>query len=178
MNIFSSSRGGSAHTHRRRSERRQVPAASYTSTKEDASTEAGLIHVLSAALFALPVTAAVGLVLLLIVTAVACANPDPDSLTTPLSLAALGLTALLGGLVAARRGQSRSLLCGATLGLLLTLLLLGASLFYGEDMRQQLTLGVSSPVSWSLHGGVVLLASLGGKLGGRRKTSSKHHHRG
>ncbi len=177
MNIFSSSRGGSAHTRHSRSEHRQAPAASYTSTKEEASAEAGLIRVLSAALFALPVTAAVGLILLLIVTAVAYANPDPDSLTTPLSLAALALTALLGGVVAARRGQGRTLLCGLMLGLLLTLLLLLLSLLFGDEARKQLTLGLTSPVLWLLHGGVVFLSALGGKLGGRRRSQSNHHHR-
>ena len=178
MNIFSSSRGGSARAPRPQgTKHRQAIAASYTSAKEDASVEAGFARVLSSALFALPVTAVVGLILLLIVTAVAYADPDPDRLTAPLSLAALGLTALLGGLVAARRGQGRSLLCGLTLGLLLTLLLLGSSLFFGEEQRNQLTLGFPAPAIWLLRGGVILLSALGGKLGGRRNSQNKHRHR-
>ncbi len=176
MNIFSSSHGrpahnrqGNGHIHR--------PIPQHHPAEGENLDEAGFGRVFMAALFALPVTAVIGLVLLLIVTAVAYANPDPDSLTTPLSMAVLGLTALLGGLVAARRGQTAPLLCGLLAGLLFTLLLLVLTLFFSDDARTQLTLGLSSPVLWMLHGGVVLLSALGGKLGSRRATKSKHQKR-
>ncbi|MBQ9779649.1 MAG: TIGR04086 family membrane protein [Clostridia bacterium] len=170
MNIFSSS-------HQTRYARRGSTAdrrRSRTVTEAEDGTEGRLTQALTAALFSLPVMAVLGLVLLLIVTAVAYASPDPDSLTTPLSMGALGLTALLGGLVAARRGGSRPLVCGLLSGLLFNVLLLALSLFFGEDARQSLTLGLSSPLLWGLHGAVVLIAALGGKIGGRRPQKSKH----
>lgn len=179
MNIFSSSHGGNTRGSRgplKRDQRHTSASYGGASTGEE-SAEAGLLRVLSAALFALPVTALVGAVLLLIVTAVAYANPDPDSLTTPLSLAALGLTSVLGGLVAARRGRGKCLLCGLTLGLLWTLLLVGFSLLFGDEARRQLTLGLSSLLSWLVHGGVIFLSALGGKMGGRRAPKSKHRQR-
>lgn len=170
MNIFSSSHGRPTHPHRKQNTAR-IPRASDDHTSEG-GTEAGFSRVFTAALFALPVTAVIGLVLLLIVTAVAYANPDPDRLATPLSLAALGLTSLLGGLVAARRGQQKPLLCGGMLGLLLVLLLLTASLFFSDETRELLTLGLSAPLTWGLRGGVVLLSALGGRLGGRRSAQN------
>ena len=178
MNIFSSSHGRHAHNHNHQGPGRiHRPTPTRHPAEGEDLNEVGFGRIFMAALFALPVTAVIGLVLLLIVTAVAYANPDPDSLTTPLSMAVLGLTAMLGGLVAARRGQTASLLCGLLAGLLFTLLLLVLSLFFSDEARAQLTLGLSSPILWVLHGGVVLLSTLGGKLGSRRTTPSKHQKR-
>lgn len=171
MNIFSSSHRRPTHTNHRHN-RPHVGHISDTSSTER-SSEGGFSRVFTAALFALPVTAVIGLVLLLIVTAVAYANPDPDSLTTPLSMAVLGLSSLLGGLVAARRGQHKPLLCGGMLGLLFVLLLLVGSLFFSDEARESLTLGLPTPLLWGLHGGVVLLSALGGKLGSRRSTPNR-----
>ncbi len=178
MNIFSSSSGRAHHTHtsKRSDPRGHLPSRRALPVEDEQASEGGFASAFMAALFALPVAAIIGLVLLLIVTAVAYANPDPDRLTTPLSLCALGLTALLGGLVAARRGRGQPLLGGLLSGLLIALLLLGLSLFFGDEARAQLTLGVSSPIRWGLHGGVVALSLLGAKLGSRRAPKINHGH--
>lgn len=183
MNIFSSSprrasQGKRTHTALASAERRHPTANRFAATENhgETSAEGTFSTSLMAALFALPITVAIGLVLLLIVTAVAYSQPDPDSLSTPLSLGALGLTSLLGGLVAARRGRSRGLFCGFLSGLLFTLLLLGASLFFGDDTKTQLTLGFSAPLTWGLHIVVVLLALLGAKIGSHRPEKRKIGH--
>lgn len=178
MNIFSSSHRETSPRSHRSSEGhtspRRLPAPRVESepASEDSFTAA-----LMAALFALPITAIIGLIFLLIVTAVAYGSPDPDALTTPLSLSVLGLTSLLGGLVASRRRGTRPILCGLLLGLLWTLLLWAVSLLFGDEARSQLTLGFPAPALWGLHGGAVLISMLGGKLGGRRAVrAQKPHH--
>ena len=179
MNIFSSSQGRDQHNHhtsRPHASGRLSPRPLSSSAAEpEIATEKSFTKALMSALFALPITAIIGLLLLLIVTAVAYGSPDPDALTTPLALGTLGLTSLLGGLVAARRGVTQPILCGLLSGLLFTLLLLGVSLFFGDEAKTQLSLGISSPVVWVLHGGVVLLSVLGGKLGGKKKVKTPSH---
>ena len=180
MSIFSSSQGvsrksttrthpsaGRAHAS---SGRRMPPPSS------DSAKEGGFAAALMAALFALPVTALIGIILILIATVVAYANPDPDLLTTPLALGALGLTACLGGLVAARREPSRPILSGLLSGLLLALLLLAVSLFFGDEARAQLTIGLPPVALWGLHGVVVLAELLGAKLGSRRPSRVRQGH--
>lgn len=177
MNIFSSSSGRAHHTHtsKHADPRGHLPSRHALPAEDGQAAEGGFAAAFMAALFALPVAVIIGLVLLLIVTAVAYADPDPDRLTTPLSLGALGLTALLDGLVAARRGRGQPLLGGLLSGLLLALLLLGLSLFFGDEARAQLTLGASALVRWGLHGGVVALSLLGAKLGSRRAKINQGH---
>ncbi len=183
MNIFSSSPRRTSQEKRTHAalvpaERRLAAANRFKAAQNDGETsaEGTFSSALMAALFALPVTAVIGLVLLLIVTAVAYSHPDPDCLSTPLALGAVGLTSLLGGLVAARRGRSRGLFCGLLSGLLFTLLLLGLSLFFGDEARTQLSSGFSAPMTWGLHIGVVLLELLGAKIGGHRPEKQKHGH--
>lgn len=140
-----------------------------TANDQQMQGEHALTTAVMAALFALPFTALVGLILLLIATAVAYANPDPDALTTPLSLGVLGLTSVLGGLISARRGQARPLLCGLFSGLLLTLTLFALSLCIGGEGNGSMTLNLPPLAAWGLHAAVVVLEMLGAKLGARRQ---------
>lgn len=180
MSIFSSSQGVShkSMTHARPSAGRGHTSAGSRAKapSPEAATEGRFASSLMSALFALPVTAIIGMILLLIATAVAYANPDPDLLTAPLGLGALGLTACLGGLVAARREPSRPLLSGLLLGLLLALVLVILALLFGDEARAQLTTGFPPAVLWGLHGAVVLSALLGAKLGSRRPSRVRHGH--
>ena len=180
MSIFSSSQGASRKSVTRphsSAGRGHTPTSSRAKApSSEAATEGRFASALMSALFALPVTAIIGLILLLIAAAVAYTNPDPDLLTTPLGLGALGLTACLGGLVAARREPSRPLLSGLLSGLLLALVLVILSLLFGDEARARLTTGFPPAVLWGLHGAVVLLALLGAKLGSRRPSQVRHGH--
>lgn len=193
MNDFSSSRAGTrtavqrthsnrgyassrsrGHTGSRRTTARQgLPAPRLSDSAADGARESAeetgrFATALRASLFALPVTAVLGLIFLLVAAGVAYANPDPDRLITPLGLCALALTALCGGFVSARRGRVAPALCGLLLGILLTLLLFGVSLLLRDSTRSALTLGLSGPASFGLHAGVVVLALLGAIIGRRR----------
>lgn len=183
MNIFSSSsrrtsQRKNAHPALMPAQHRQATVNRFADagTRSEPSKEGRFTTVLMAALFALPVTMIIGLVLLLVVAVVAYNQPDPDSLTTPLSLGVLGLTSVLGGLVAARRGGSRGLLCGFLSGLLFTLLILSLSLFFGDEARSQLALSCSPLLTWGLHIGVVFLEILGAAIGSHHRGKQPHGH--
>ena len=78
-------------------------------------------------LWALPITMAAGLLLLLLSTALLLSTKDPDRYHTAAALAVLYCTAFLGGLIAVRLSHRRSpLLCGLCEAVLLILLFLGA----------------------------------------------------
>ena len=168
MNIFSSSGHHEKRTDPRRTAVRSSHATPDGQSHTEELAEGGIVSALFAALFALPLAVLIGFVLLLIVTAVAYANADPDALTTPLSLAALGLTALMGGMVSGVRGYRHPLLSALLLGLLLLLLQLGGSLFFSDALREQLTLGGSALLRWGLRIAVLPLSLLGGRIGKAR----------
>ncbi len=172
MNIFSSSRRRSAPRHA--PARHPISRESSETNNQNLPSEGGFIQAMMAALFALPVTLIIGLILLLIVSAVAYVYADPDRLTTPLALAALGLTSLLGGLVAARRGKTAPVLCGLLIGILFSLCLWCGSLFFTDGLRAQLTLGLSSPALWGLHSGVILMSVAGAKIGSYSALKTQH----
>ena len=65
-----------------------------------------------------------------------------------------------------KKKQALSAFCSFLL--LLTLLLFGVSLLLRDSTRSALTLGLSSPASFGLHAGVVVLALLGAIIGRRR----------
>ena len=182
MNIFSSSPKRSAQrkhppTALVPTERRHISAARLTGAEnaKESSSDGGFASLLMAALFSLPFTVILGLVFLLISTAVAYAQPDPDKFTLPLALGSLSLTALLGGLIAARRRQHHCLICGLLSGLLFTLLLLVLSLFLKNDAQTPINAGLSGALSWAVHIGVLLLEALGALIGSRHR-SKRHRH--
>lgn len=180
MSIFSSSSGSVSHnrqTHGRGRQGRAAPRSlPATRDGQEPTTEGKLTNALMAALFSLPITMVLSLLLLFIVTAVAYAHADPDSLTTPLALGVLGVSSLLCGLIAARRGHGRPMLAGLLAGLLYTLALWGLSLCFGDEARTTLTLGLSAPAAWGLHGIALLLSLLGGKLGSHRPQKQRRKH--
>ena len=144
--------------------------------REEAAPRSGPTAILMAALFSLPVTAGIGLILLLATTAIAASTPDPDAMISPLSIGVLGVTALLGGLVSARRCGRDPLLCGLCGGIMFTLLLWVLTLFV-DRTDPALTLGVAGWGRWAMHAAVVILELAGGLMGGytpkRKRTHSK-----
>ncbi|MBE6586181.1 MAG: TIGR04086 family membrane protein [Ruminococcaceae bacterium] len=135
------------------------------------AAEGGFTHALMAALFALPVAAMLGFLILLVMSTVAFTDPDPDRLTLPLALGALSLTSLMGGFIAARRGRTNPLLCGALLGLLLLLLLVCGSMIMGNETAVSLSTNLPAAAMWGLRGCVPLLSWLGAKLGSPKRKS-------
>jgi putative membrane protein (TIGR04086 family) len=115
----------------------------------------------------MPFVLVIGFLFLLIGTLVAYRSADPHTLIPPLSLAALGLTSLMGGLISARRRRGNPLLSGLLCGLIMNLLLLGGALLFEG---QGVSLGYSPLMQWGLHAAVAVLSLLGARMGmGRRR---------
>ena len=135
----------------------------------DESQDIPLTGAFGSALFALPCMVVMGFLLLMIATLVAYRSQDPSALRLPLCLTAQGLTCVLGGLIAARRGGGHPLLSGLLCGLFWTLLLFITSLFWSNSQKSLLSLGLAPLLQWGIHGGMVLLSLLGARIGvGRR----------
>lgn len=122
---------------------------------------------LCSALFALPVAAAIGLVLLMIAAGTLCALPDPDRVLTPLGLSVLGLTVLCGGFVCSRRAGCAPLLCGLLFGGLAVLAVFAGSLCFGDASRAALALGLTSGARAGLYAGLTGISCLGAFIGRR-----------
>ena len=160
----------SRHPSRDRSRRdpfRSLPSAD----RQEPAGGGPLSRVMLSALFALPFSLLCGLVLLSVMAGLALTQSDPNALTTPLSLAVLGLSAVAGGLICSRRCGESPLLCGLIFGLLLVLLMWGASLFFSDG---SLSMGLSLPVSLLLRGAVVALSCVGARMGAPRPHAPAH----
>lgn len=120
------------------------------------------------ALFALPVSALLDLIFLLIAAGVAHTMPDPDGLITPLGLSALGLAVLCGGLITSRRASRAPLLCGLLFGGLAVVALFAGSLVFSDASRQTLSLGLSAGARAGLYAALVAVSTLGAWIGRRR----------
>ena len=140
---------------------------------EERGSDAPVAGAIASAVFALPITVGVGFLCLLAATLLSYRQADPHALILPLSLVALGLTSLLGGLVAARRGRGNPLLGGLFCGILLNLVMLLLSLFWGEGDKSALSLGFSSLTVWGLRAGVVILSLIGAKIGAGRNAGRR-----
>lgn len=145
-------------------------------TVTEEHTTSGTMAVLSAALFALPFTVGVGLILLCLTAGLLMSVADPDVMITPLAIGILSVTSLLGGLISARRCGSHALLCGMTAGAFFTLLLWILTLFV-DHSDPALTLGVSPWGRVALHAAVVALAGAGGLIGGHQPPKTHRHNR-
>ena len=118
--------------------------------------------------------AIVGIVLISIACAVAYANPDPDSLIMPMSLASLLPSMFAAGFVCTKKTGDAPLLCGIVTGgiitvftILISLLLQGISVSGYEFWQQSL-----------LHGIAILFCILGSFAGNaKRKVDPRKHRR-
>ena len=137
---------------------------SYPVAQASSEQASPLTSTLGSALFALPLMGILGVIFLLIGSAVAWRSPNPHALIPPLSLVALGLTCILGGLIVARQRRGRPLLGGLLCGLLFT-----ALTWCLTFAVQDTVLPFPSPWLWVIRLGMVLLTLVGAKLGmGRR----------
>jgi putative membrane protein, TIGR04086 family/integral membrane protein, TIGR04097 family len=114
-------------------------------------------------------------ILLLIFAVIAYSNHDPDRLAFPLSLAALYIGALAGGIIASRRTKARTLFCGAISGLMYLFVIFTISLAVsgGNDVRTAID-GVNSVIA---HAAVAAVSIAGAVIGADRKrgNSAKKH---
>ncbi len=145
-------------------------AARSHDTESDIQTGNSFGVALRAGLFSLPVTLVIGLIFLLIAAGVAYVNPDPDRLLTPLGLCALGLCALCGGFVSARRGGCAPVLCSAVGGVLFGLCLFLGSLILEDAAAGDaaLSMGLSSAATAGLYVGITALEIVGALIGRHR----------
>ena len=120
------------------------------------------------------ISLAIAIVLNLAASLVLYFLPDPAPLTRPLGLAASALTALLGGMIAARIHRHAALLCGLANGCAMLAVMLTASLFF-----KSLASGYSVPVALALHLGFLALTLVGSVIGIHQKprTSVKRRKR-
>ena len=137
--------------------------------KEGAIT---LSKTMKGVLMALPITMAVSLLLLLLSAALLLTTKDPDRYHTVAALAALYITAFLGGLIATRLCHRRSpLLCGLCEAVLLILLFTLLSLCLPDEWRHTRSGG------FALLTRVLLLpASMIGAFAGAKRKKTKHRH--
>ena len=127
-------------------------------THENGSDGFGLLR---HALTGTAISAIAGAALLLISAGIAYSCDDPHSVTTPLALLSLYLSALIGGFSASRMHRSDALLCGTVSGGVLMLLYLLLSCFLSEGFETPLPLYLLLILRLM----IVVCAILGGFLG-------------
>lgn len=128
------------------------------------------VTVLRSALFALLISAPVGLLLLLLSTALLLFTPDPIRFHTPVAIGILLLTALLAGDLCARLHARRApLFCGITTGLMLLGTTLLLPLLIGGTEHSSL-----GGVGVLLHALLPVLTTVGAFLGARPRNETKH----
>ncbi len=142
-----------------------LPRARQADPRNNGGRPQGMASVLLSALFALLPVIGISLLLLFVMTAIVLWAADPDAMLAPMAMAGLGVSSLIGGIIAARRCGGHSLLCGLCTGLLLTFLLWILTLFI-DRTDPTMTLGVSTWGQMALHAVVVALAGAGGMIGG------------
>ena len=109
---------------------------------------------------ALLIALIVGLAFSLIAAAFAYSSPDPEALIGPLALCIPVLLSLLGGFLSYRGCKQKCLICGATFGLLLVLLLW----LFGWLIPGSGSAPWSSAIRWGLRFGVIFFSVLGSLL--------------
>ena len=123
-------------------------------------------------LWALPITMAVGLLLLLLSTALLLATKDPDRYHTATALAVLYVTAFAGGLIATRLCHRRSpLLCGLCESVLLILLFTVLSFCLPDAWKHTGQGGISL-----LYRVLLFPATMLGAFRGARQKRTKRRH--
>ena len=110
--------------------------------------------------------------------AIATGAEDPDAWTVPMGFAALVLCALLGGLGIGLKCHNAVLPCALLLGCVLLGLGLVAALFFGNEARHALTLGLGLGASLGIRAGFVSLicasAALTTQIKGKLQAIPRH----
>lgn len=157
-------------------------------TREPSAEEAGgFSHLLRKLPLTLGMTALLGAGLLTAAAALALWSNDPTALSTPLSLAALALTALGGGVAAGRRCPTSPVAASLAAGLSWALILTLLSLWVGQgspadgiptgDSAAPLG-GMAVALPWLIRAAVVALHCLGGRLSRPRREPPTHRRGG
>ena len=108
-----------------------------------------------------------GIVLILILGYICYTRHDPDALIAPLGLTALYLSALAGGIAAARFNKTDGLLSGAVSGLCFMLFIILMALFMRDGES-----GVGL-ITWLLYLLTVIVSAVGGRFGVHNKRKKK-----
>ena len=130
---------------------------------------------LYACVYSLPTSLVSGMLLLLLSAAIAYAQADPAVLSRPLSLCSLYLSALLGGIISARKSDNP----------LLTSLINGTGMVLFLWFLSLFSFGISTPVpapllSIGMHAGVIaasVLGSFAGMKRAKRRSVSRNRRR-
>ena len=142
-------------------------------TVRGTSEERSFGNLLQSALFGALFGILAAVLLLFAATAIGYATADPCSLTMPLALTALYLSAFVSGFAALRRNRAMALVCGSFSGLFLMLVFLVLSLL----LRNHSDASFSTPVALLLRAVMIPCAAIGGYCGLSRKASKKRHTR-
>lgn len=170
----------SAHRARTSADTRSVERR-VSGEPSDASA-GGFSRVLRTLPLTLGVTAVAGVLLVTIAAAIAYNSADPSACILPLAYGALGITSLVGGIVAGLCNREQALLGGVVSGSVFVLLVTIASLICSGAAMDAMG-GEASPLfSWLARLGVILIHMLGAYLLRARPeaamhTSSAHQHR-
>lgn len=155
------------------SDRKKKAARKHRSSALQGDGAPNLGSLMKCALCALPITVAVGLLLLFITTALLLLGKNPDRYRTVAAPALLYITAFFGGMIATRLYRRRSpLLCGLTEAILLLFLLTATAFFLPDGWKNTVSTGLSL-----LMRVLILPVSLGGALLAARKKTSKRKRR-
>lgn len=106
-----------------------------------------------------------GLILLIICTAIAYTNPNPDATVFPFALLSLLPSMFIGGFVCAKKCGEAPLVCGIVCGGLITLVTILIGLFINSAQKSDYSLGLSL----LLHGIAVIFTILGAFAGSIKK---------
>lgn len=140
----------------------------------EAAKDTSVVHILASSLFALPFAWLCGLILVSVMAGLAMTQADPAAMTTPLSLSVLGISSMVGGLIAARRCGHSPLLCGLLFGALFVLTLWVLSFVFGGRGESPLSLNLSFSISLLARAAAIGLAIAGAYIGTRRTKRPTH----
>lgn len=140
---------------------------------DERSRAGGFSRVLRGMPLTLALTALVGLLTVTVAAVVAFAGKDPTAQIWPLSMAALAVTSLVGGFIAARRAENRAGFSAVVSGCLFAALLtIPALLLSGGE--GQTAAALNPAVLWLIRLGVVLLHGLGALFARPRRKPASH----
>ena len=118
--------------------------------------------------------AACSLILMLVLSLAFCwisyTRDDPDSLLSVLSFAALYISALVAGIISAKRTGNRALASGALSGIMFVGILFLISLCFSDSYSSGYPWGSET----AMRGSVILLSILGGLIGVHKGNTKKH----
>ena len=149
-----------------------VPSRPVALAKKDSAQDDSplLVTALKGGLLGVGVTLGIGLLLITVASAVACANPDPTALIPPLSLLCLLPSMFVGGFAAAKKVKEAPLLCGILSGGMVTVV----TLILSAILRGLPSSGYAFWQSAALHTAALAFAVLGAFAGNvKRKPKPK-----